>query len=91
MTNINANTCDLEKHYKNILIWSFFQALSAISTKNIKYLTWKKKKNLIFENLGIGIWRKKCVNYDKIKIAQHCVNQIFNQNALIIFLFTCAS
>ena len=37
------------------------------------------------ENSGIKIWRKKCVNYDKIKIALDCVNQIFNPNAFFFF------
>ena len=39
------------------------------------------------ENLGIRIWRKRCVNYDKIEIAQDCVNQIFNPNAFFFILY----
>ena len=40
------------------------------------------------ENLEIRIWRKKCVNYDKILFAYKCVNQIFKPNA---FFLKCAT
>ena len=33
------------------------------------------------ENLGIRIWQKKSVNYDKFEITQDWVNQIINPNA----------
>ena len=38
------------------------------------------------------IWReKKGINYDKFEITTNCVNQIFNLNAFLIFLFTDAT
>ena len=49
------------------------------------------KKNAFFVNfkiLGMHIWRKIRVNYDKFVIATNCVNQIFNLNAFFFFLFT---
>ena len=41
------------------------------------------------EILGMHIWRgKKRVNYNKFEIATNCVNEIFNLNACLFFIFT---
>ena len=39
------------------------------------------------EILGMHIWQKKRVNYNKFEIATNCVNQIFKLNAFFFFLF----
>ena len=67
--NRDANTCNLEKHYKKYFDVVFF--LDAVNNLYKKYYILPDLKKTFF--FGIGIWRKKCVNYDKIKIAQHCV------------------
>ena len=36
------------------------------------------------ENLGIRIWQKNCVNYNKFEIAEYCANHIFNQSAFFL-------
>ena len=39
------------------------------------------------EILGMHIRRKKCINYNKFEIATNCVNEIFNLDAYLFFLF----
>ena len=54
--------------------------------------TWKKKQFFVNTGIfGMHIWRKKCINYNKFKIATNCINQILNLNAFFFFLFTGAT
>ena len=55
------------------------------------YQTWKKHFLVNSEILGIHIRRKKTHKSQKIEIATNCVNQIFNLNSIIFFLFTGAT
>ena len=75
----------------NLQYPSVCECVCAAHFKMLSGLPYRLWINVFFvnaANLRIKICRKKCVNYDKIEIAQDCVNLIFNPDAFLFFLLT---